>query len=326
MSVYTPVTESELNHFLKQYDIGELQRLEGISAGIENTNYFVDTTQGRYVLTLFEHHSKAELSYFLALMETLANAGVPTAKPIKQKTGDILSILNGKPASLVTRLKGETLLKQEPNFAQCEAIGTALAKMHIAAQDFPQQRKPDRGFEWRKQAGEELLQQNKLTSADKQILETELQAQEAIDYKRLPSGVIHADLFRDNAMFDGDTLSGIIDLYYACNDNFLFDIAVVANDWCYHPDGSINEQKLSIFLNAYHRVRPLSQDEHRYWFAMLRAAALRFWLSRLKDKLSPREGEITQVKNPEEFKAKLEVINQSQTIVENCWVDALENS
>ncbi len=326
MSVYTPVTESELSHFLKQYNIGELQTLEGISAGIENTNYFVDTTQGRYVLTLFEHHKKEELSYFLALMETLASADVPTAKPIKQRTGDVLSILNGKPASLVTRLKGATLLKQEPNFVQCEAIGTALAKMHIATKHFPYKRQPDRGFKWRNQIGEELLQQNKLTSADKKILEIELQAQKVIAYNSLPSGVIHADLFRDNAMFDGDTLSGIIDLYYACNDNFLFDIAVVANDWCYSPDGTINEQKLSILLNAYHRVRPLSQNEHRYWFAMLRAAALRFWLSRLKDKLNPREGEITQVKDPEEFKTKLEVINQSQTMLENCWISVLENS
>jgi len=143
MSVYTSVSENELNDFLGQYAIGELISHTGISAGIENTNYFVDTTQGRYILTLFEHHTAEELVYFLDLMATLADASVPTAKPIKQKQGKILSTLNGKPAALVTCLRGKTLDKQEANFAQCEAIGDALAKMHLAGHDFPHQREPD---------------------------------------------------------------------------------------------------------------------------------------------------------------------------------------
>ncbi len=324
MSVYTPVSDAELNAFLTQYDIGERVSHTGISAGIENTNYFIDTTQGRYILTLFEHHTADELEYFLDLMAVLADKNVPTAKPIKQKQGNILSILNGKPAAIVTCLKGSTLDKKEPNFAQCEAIGKALASMHLAGKNFPHQRDPDRGALWRTRAGKELLDQNELDADDKQLLIQELKYQANVDFDSLPSGVIHADLFRDNAMFDGDTLSGIIDLYYACNDAFLFDMAVVVNDWCYRADGSINEQKLLIFLNAYHQVRPLEENEQILWFAMLKAAALRFWLSRLKDKLTPREGELTQVKDPKEFKAKLNVLNQSQALIESCWVERFD--
>lgn len=323
MSVYTVVSESELRHFLQQYDSGELVSYEGISAGIENTNYFVDTTKGRYILTLFEHHTAQELVYFLDLMAMLADASVPTAKPIKQKTGDILSTLNKKPAALVTRLKGDTLHKQETNFAQCAAIGDVLAKMHVAGENFPHQRKPDRGAKWRQAMGKKLLTDDVLGLDDRQLLKQELDYQERVNFDGLPSGVIHADLFRDNAMFEGDTLTGIIDLYYACNDTFLFDMAVVANDWCCKPEGILDEKKLSIFLNAYHQVRPLQAVEHEDWFAMLKAAALRFWLSRLNDKFSPREGELTQVKDPNEFKAKLQSLVASQTLIESCWVDSV---
>ena len=321
MSVYTSVSDSELKQFITQYDVGELVSYKGISAGIENTNYFVDTTQGRYVLTLFEHHSIDELSYFLDLMALLADSDVPTAKPIKQKSGEILSILKDKPASLVTRLEGSTLDKQETTYAQCEAIGDALAKMHLVSNKFPHIRQPDRGVAWRKMMGEKLANHQLLNDEDKQLLKQELAYQATVNFDKLPHGVIHADLFRDNAMFVDDDLSGIIDLYYACNDNFLFDMAVVVNDWCCRLDGGIDEKKLSIFLNAYHAVRPLTSIEKDLWYASLKAAALRFWLSRLQDKLEPREGELTQSKNPDEFKKKLQLLNASQETIESFWVD-----
>ena len=323
MSVYTPVSEAELIDFIAQYDVGELVSYHGISAGIENTNYFVDTTKGSYVLTLFEHHSIDELDYFLDLMALLSDSNVPTAKPIKQIAGNILSIFNGKPASLVTRLKGGTLDKQETTFAQCEAIGNALAKMHLVSNKFSHIRQPDRGVTWRKSMGQQLLKNQLLNTADKQLLKQELNYQQNVNFDVLPHGVIHADLFRDNAMFEGDELSGIIDLYYACNDNFLFDMAVVVNDWCCRAEGGVNEKKLSIFLNAYHAIRPLEKVEKDYWFVSLRAAALRFWLSRLKDKLEPREGELTQSKDPDEFKHKLQSLIASRDIIESYWVDAL---
>lgn len=323
MSVYTPVSEAELIGFIARYDVGELVSYKGISAGIENTNYFVNTKKGSYVLTLFEHHSIDELDYFLDLMALLSDSNVPTAKPIKQVTGDILSIFNGKPASLVTRLKGTTLDQQETTFSQCAAIGNALAKMHLVSNTFSHMRQPDRGVAWRKAMGEQLLENQLLNTADKELLRQELDYQQSINFDELPSGVIHADLFRDNAMFEGDKLSGIIDLYYACNDNFLFDMAVVVNDWCYRAEGGLDKKKLSLFLNAYHEVRPLENIEKDYWFASLRAAALRFWLSRLKDKLEPREGELTQLKDPDEFKHKLQSLIASQEIIESYWVDAL---
>ena len=324
MSVYTAVSEPELRDFLCQYNIGELVSHVGISAGIENTNYFVDTTQGRYILTLFEHHTAEELVYFLDLMAVLSDASVPTAKPIKRKQGDIISTLNGKPASIVTCLQGETLDKQETSVAQCESIGDALAKMHLAGSDFPHQREPDKGASWRRMIADKLVDNDVLNLDDQQLLRQELECENSIDLGKLPSGVIHADLFRDNAMFDGDTLTGIIDLYYACNDSFLYDMAVVVNDWCCRPEGGLDEEKLSPFLNAYHKVRPLEQGERDAWFVILKSAALRFWLSRLHDKLMPREGELIQVKDPDEFKAKLHALIDSQAMIESCWVDQFD--
>ena len=308
MSVYTPIHESELKTFLSQYSLGSLQDYIGISAGIENTNYFVNTDQGRYVLTIFEHHTIDELHYFMDLMALLSKSGVPTAKPIQQNSGQILSLLKGKPASLVTCLQGSTLENQQPSLAQCAEIGSALATMHRASQNFPHSRPPDRGVTWRAEMGEQLLQHPNLNAEDQKTLKDELSYQATIDFSALPSGVIHADLFRDNAMFVDDKLSGMIDFYYACNDNFIFDMAVVVNDWCCCPERGIDQQKLNGFLKAYTAVRPLETIEKHYWSATLRAAALRFWLSRLQDKLYPREGELTQLKDPDEFKNKLTML------------------
>ena len=318
MSVYTPINAAELTTFLTQYSVGELTHYVGISAGIENTNYFVDTTTGRYVLTIFEQHNLAEMHYFIDLMSWLAQSGVPTASPIKQNSGHILSLLKDKPASLVSCLKGATLENKQSTQAQCAAIGSALASMHLAGQYFTQSRAPDRGVEWRQKMGMQLLQHPDLSPSDQQLLQSELNNQAECDFSALPQGVIHADLFRDNALFEGDKLSGIIDLYYACNDSLLFDMAVVVNDWCYHAEGQIDQQKLSLFLNAYHTIRPLEAIERQYWFVTLKAAALRFWLSRLHDQLYPRDGELTQLKDPKEFKHKLQMIIANQAQLENC--------
>jgi len=313
MSVYTLINTSELNAFLTQYSVGELLHYSGISAGIENTNYFVDTTQGRYVLTLFEQHNLEEMHYFIDLMAFLAESGVPTATPIKQNSGHTLSLLKGKPASLVSCLKGNTLEKQLPNQIQCTAIASGLASLHLAGKNFAYSREPDRGAKWRQQMGAQLLQHPNLSLEDQTLLQNELNYQAKWDFSTLPQGVIHADLFRDNALFEGDTLSGIIDLYYACSDSLLFDIAVVINDWCCHDDGQIDQQKLTLFLNAYQAIRPLEAVENKYWFATLKAAALRFWLSRLYDQLYPRDGELTQSKDPEEYKQKLKMLIETQT-------------
>ena len=301
MSVYTPVNAAELSLFLQQYPVGELQHFAGISAGIENTNFFVTTTGGEYVLTLFEHHTPATLDYFLNLLRHWAVAGVIVPSPVATQSGQLLSKLNGKPAALVQRLRGEH--PEQPTSAECAELGAMLAKMHLAGQHFPFYRPPDRGHHWRIQTGQTLLPQ--LPADDAQLLQAELAYQQTVDFDSLPIGTIHADLFRDNALFHAGHLSGILDVYFACTDSLLYDLAVVVNDWCCVADGSLDEARTQACLQAYQQVRPWEATEERLWVATLRAAALRFWLSRLVAQFNPREGELTLQKDPAEFREKL---------------------
>jgi homoserine kinase type II len=298
MSVYTVVERDELEAFLGNYSLGELLEFQGISAGIENTNYFVTTSEKRLVLTLFEHHSADELGYFLDLMAFLAEHEVPSAHPIADNDGHYLRELNGKPAALVMRLSGAGV--DHPNVAQCRALGHALAKLHVAGQSFEGQRDNDRGPHWWHTTRETLA--GRLSDEERTLLDEELDFQRTHRFDALPRGVIHADLFRDNALFEGDTLTGIIDFYYACNDVLLYDMAVTVNDWCSNGDGGLDEEKVLALLGAYRQVRPFTAEEEQAWPVMLRAGALRFWLSRLQDLHFPREGELTHTKDPDIFK------------------------
>ena len=297
MSVYTTVSEKVLAEFLTDYSIGELVSLTGISDGIENTNYFVETTQGKYVLTLFEALSAQELPYFLDLMAHLNEHQVPSAHPIADNNSHYLKTLCGKPAALVQRLTGKSNML--PSATQCAALGQALGHAHIVTQEFTSTRENLRGPHWWQQTGQKVLPH--LSDSQKQLLEDELAFQTKHRNDNLPRGVIHADLFRDNALFDGDTLTGIIDFYYACNDVLLYDVAVTVNDWCVNDDGSLNNERCQSFLQAYQKERSITDEEKADWPLMLRAAALRFWLSRLQDKHFPREGEMTHIKDPSVF-------------------------
>jgi homoserine kinase type II len=297
MSVYTSISETELKDFLGHYDLGELVDFAGISAGIENTNYFVNSTEKRMVLTIFENHSFDEMGYFLDLMAHLAEHEVPSAHPLADRNGDYLRTLKDKPAALVMRLSGREVT--EPTVAHCAAMGAELARLHIAGQEFEGERASDRGPSWWR--GTAQLISSRLSSEGLMLLEDELEYQSQFRLADLPRGVIHADLFRDNALFEGERLTGLIDFYYACNDLLLYDIAVTVNDWCSEADGSLNREKSLALLQSYHNIRPLTVEEHRLWPAMLRAGALRFWLSRLKDQLFPKEGELTQIKDPAVF-------------------------
>ncbi|HLA75741.1 MAG TPA: homoserine kinase [Gammaproteobacteria bacterium] len=298
MSVYTRIDHPDLEEFLRSYSLGTLEHFSGISAGIENTNYFVTTTHGSFVLTLFETMGPAELPYFLDLMAHLAEHGVPSAHPVADIQGHYLRSLKDKPAALVQRLSGADV--KHPTAAQCGALGKALGHLHRAGQSFTGQRANDRGPAWRNATAAKVLPQ--LTSEDAALLQAELHFHAQTPPAELPRGVIHADLFRDNALFVGDMLTGIIDFYYACNDALLYDVAVTANDWCSRADGSLDSACLEILLAAYQQQRPLTRPEHIAWPAMLRAAALRFWLSRLHDMHFPRKGEITHIKDPDVFK------------------------
>lgn len=298
MSVYTKVEQHELEAFLRHYSLGNLVEYRGISAGIENTNYFVTTDHGRYVLTLFEALSFDELPYFLDLMAHLAEHDVPSAHPEADDEGHYLRTLNGKPAALVMRLEGKSV--EHPNPAQCAALGKALGHLHLVGQSFTGYRENQRGPHWWVETAEQVLP--RLSDEDAELLDNEIEYQKQHMHDNLPRGVIHADLFRDNALFTGDRLTGIIDFYYACNDVLLYDVAVTVNDWCCDENGHLDPPRLKAFLEAYHQEREFTDDEHPAWPVMLRGAALRFWLSRLYDMHFPREGEITHIKDPLVFR------------------------
>lgn len=306
MSVFTSVSVQELQVWLQDYAIGEVVELKGISSGITNTNYFVTTTQGKYVLTLFEHNTLEELPYFIDLMSHLSAHGVPCPQPIVNNAGISLHMLNGKPAVLISCLNGRDIAAPEPK--HCAEVGAVLAKMHVAGQSFVEKvtdntGKPHRNprdIDWRIRTAEKVMPH--LALADQQLLKDTLAFQATLDVSVLPKGIIHADLFRDNVLFDGDKVGGLIDFYYACNDVLAYDLAITVNDWCVHADGTLDNARLNAMLEAYQAIRPLTEAEQAAWNCMLRIAALRFWLSRLYDKIYPQDGELTHAKDPDHFK------------------------
>jgi homoserine kinase type II len=316
MSVFTSVSIPQLQAWLQDYAIGELVELTGISSGITNTNYFVTTqnngSQTKYVLTLFEHNQLEELPYFIDLMSHLAAHGIPCPKPIADKSGNSLHMLNGKPATLISCLNGGDV--EAPNVQQCDAVGTVLAKMHIAGQSFEAEfphhiSHNQRGIDWRVKTAAQVLPH--LSDADQQLLQQTIVFQTELDTTKLPMGVIHADLFRDNVLFDGNEIGGLIDFYYACHDVLAYDLAIAVNDWCVNPDGSLDALRLNAIFNAYQAVRPFTPSEHEAWPALLRIAALRFWLSRLYDYFYPQAGELTHAKDPNHFQRILKLRTNS---------------
>ncbi len=303
MSVFTTVSAVELRHWLQDYDVGELIDLQGISAGIENTNYFVTTRGGRYVLTLFEKLTAQELPFYLNLMAHLAERGVPSAHPVASRGGSYLGSLNGKPAALVARLEGADVAA--PTAGQCAAIGAALARLHLAGQSYPATMDNPRGPKWWKGVLPEILpflQQNEAT-----LLQEEIRFQSLYRFSDLPRGAIHADLFRDNVLFAGEHVAGVIDFYFACTDVLLYDVAIAVNDWCIDAEGALDVARTRAFLDAYAAVRPWTPVERGAWPVVLRAGALRFWVSRLYDFHLPRPGELTHAKDPGHFRRILEL-------------------
>jgi homoserine kinase type II len=305
MSVYTKVTEVQLADWLKAYSVGTLVELKGIADGIENTNYFVTTTHGRYVLTLFERLPARDLPFYLNLMAHLARHGIPCPAPIADRANRLLSELASKPAALVSRLPGVALT--QPSAAHCAEVGSLLADMHIAGQSYGGTLENPRGPKWWRETGP--LVAPFLDEARRRLLESELefQFQSRDQINGLPRGSVHADLFRDNVLFDGARIGGVIDFYFAGVDAWLFDVAVTLNDWCIHADGKLDPPRADAFLRAYHGVRPFIPLERDAWPVMLRAAALRFWLSRLYDFHLPRPGELVHAHDPEHFCGILEL-------------------
>lgn len=297
MSVFTTVTPEELSVWLRQYAVGELVDLQGIASGIENTNYFVSTSQGEYVLTLFEKLQEHELPFYLGLMDHLARHGLPCPGPLLTLDNRLFGPLNGKPATLVNRLHGKSLT--EPTVEHCSALGAILAETHIVGQNYSARMDNPRGPAWWFSTAAQM--EPYLDEAHAAVLCRELGNQGKLRFEHLPTGVIHADLFRDNALFDGSRVGGVIDFYFACTDVLLYDVAITVNDWCVTADGDIDPERCRALLRAYNRLRPFTAIEALAWLTMLRAGALRFWLSRLYDLHCPRPGEMTHAKDPEHF-------------------------
>ena len=302
MAVFTPVSLDELAPWAAQFPIGRVHALTGIASGIENTNFFLSADSGEYVLTIFERLRFEQLPFYLNLMRHLAERGVLVPAPIASNSGDILHTLHGKPASIVSRLHGHWQASPQP--VHCAEVGVMLAKMHLAAQDYPLYQPNLRGLAWWNETTPIVLP---FLSADNQeLLRAEMHFQQALAasdlYHALHRGPIHADLFRNNVMFDGDRLTGFFDFYFAGCDTWLFDVAVTVNDWCIDlTSGQTDPARVRAMLDAYQAQRAFTADEKQAWPAMLRGAALRFWLSRLADFYLPREAELLTPHDPAHF-------------------------
>ena len=306
MAVFTEVSTKEARELLRRLQLGKLLELRGIEGGIENTNYFVTCEQGEYVLTLFERLTAEQLPFYLHLMKHLAHAGIPVPDPQADKHGEILHQVCGKPAALATKLRGKSQLS--PQEAHCAAVGTMLARMHLAASSYERQQPNLRGLPWWNETVPVVLPH--IGAEPAALLQSELAYQNHVAassaYAALPRGPIHADLFRDNVMFEGEELTGLFDFYFAGVDTFLFDLAVCLNDWCIDlPTGAHAAPRAQAMIDAYQAVRPLTAHERALLPAMLRAGALRFWISRLWDFYLPREASMLKPHDPTHFERVL---------------------
>jgi homoserine kinase type II len=310
MAVFTEVSEAEARTLLRALQLGELRELRGIQGGIENTNYFVtaqDLIGSReYVLTLFERLTSEQLPFYLHLMKHLAQHGIPVPDPAADRNGDILLTVCGKPAALVNRLAGHSELAPTP--AHCAAVGAMLARLHLAARDYSRHQPNLRGLAWWNETVPVVLPF--LEPAQAALLRAELAFQNHVAagsaYAALPRGPIHADLFRDNVMFEDGRLTGFFDFYFAGVDSWLFDIAVCLNDWAVDlATGAHDSGRARAFVDAYCGVRPLAAAERQLLPAMLRAGALRFWISRLWDFHLPREASLLKPHDPGHFERVL---------------------
>jgi homoserine kinase type II len=320
VAVYTDVGAEDLEGFLTGYGIGELLSYKGIAEGVENSNFLLHTTSGYFFLTLYEKRvAKEDLPFFLGLMAHLASRGINCPQPVKTNKGEILGTLAGRPAAIIDFLEG--VWPRKPNAAHCAAVGDALAKLHLAGGDFAMSRANALSVSgWRPLFEAAAPRADELHPGLRTFLATELDHLEQAWPNDLPRGVIHADLFPDNVLFLGDKLSGLIDFYFACNDILAYDVAICLNAWCFEIDHSFNVTKARAFLNAYSKVRPLSDAERAALPLLARGAALRFLLTRLVDWLNVPPGALVKPKDPLEYVRKLR-FNQGVASMRDYGVD-----
>ena len=308
MSVYTELSESDISAILADYNLGTLTSFEGIAAGIENSNFFINTqgheNSARFVLTIFERMDETELPYFMRLMRHLAHNGLACPDVMQRKNGSLLFEVHGKKGCIVSCLSGKTLA--ELNEAQLFSSGRALAQLHLAGADFDEHRNNPTGMAWLEENVEAVIDKTgtRYGNDAAQLLKDELTFQRSCNWESLPDGVIHGDLFVDNILFEGDKASGIIDFYYAHSAPYAMDIAITLNAQAVLLSEG-DDARTEAFLNGYQSLRSLDEEEQKALPLLLRLGALRFWVSRLYDALFPRGGAMTQTKDPEEYRNKL---------------------
>ena len=306
MAVYTEVPDGELVAFLTQYEIGRVVSCKGIAEGVENSNFLLQTDQGNYILTLYEKRvARADLPFFLGLMEHLASRGIVCPTPVKGSDGEALRELCGRPAAVVSFLEG--MWPRRPTARHCQLLGEQLARMHQAGADFGLKRPNNLSLAgWQGLVAATAARADEVRPGLAALIARELAVMEQAWPNDLPGGVIHADLFPDNVFFLGDRLSGLIDFYFACNDFLVYDVAICLNAWCFEPDLSFNATKARLLLSSYRRQRAISEDELAALPILARGSALRFLLTRLYDWLNHPTGAFVKPKDPVEYLRKLE--------------------
>ncbi|WP_254472971.1 homoserine kinase [Bartonella sp. B1098] len=305
MAVYTDIHPSDLKVFLTRYAIGSLLSYQGIEEGIENSNFILETTQGRFILTLYEKRiSKDDLPFFCRLMQHLGQRGIPCPQPVIQNDGTMIGKLAGRPAAIITFLEGEWI--RQPDIGHCGEVGTGLAQLHLAGQDFTFSRKNTLSImDWQALWQRCQITEDSLLKEFGQKIELELVFLQENWPFNLPTGIIHADLFNDNVFFVNHRLSGIIDFYFACNDFFSYDLAICLNAWCFEPDHSYNLSKARKLLENYQKIRSLIPLELDKIVLLTRGASLRFLLTRLYDWFNTPSDSFVIKKDPWEYWHKL---------------------
>ena len=305
MAVYTDVSESELETFLQDYPAGRLLSYKGIAEGSENSNFLLHTSTGAFILTLYEKRVDVDdLPFFLGLMHHLAEKGISCPLPVERRDGKLFGTLAGRPAALITFLEG--MWMRRPTVAHCREVGRALAEMHVAGMDFPLSRQNALAIDgWRTLWNASHARADEVEKGLAAEVDTDFALFDREWPKALPSGIIHADLFPDNVFFLGDTLSGVIDFYFACTDFYAYDVATCLNAWCFEKDFSYNLTKGRALLAAYQAVRPLSEEEKQALPLLARGSALRFMLTRLYDWLTIPDGALVQKRDPMEYIRRL---------------------
>lgn len=313
MAVYTEVPDNELRAFVEQYEIGEVMACKGIAEGVENSNYLLHTTEGSYILTLYEKRVKRDdLPFFLGLMQHLASKGLNCPTPLNGRDGASLRELCGRPAAICTFLEG--MWPRRPNERHCQLLGAALADLHVKGRDFPMQRPNNLSLAgWRELARKTEVRADEVEAGLGALIAEELRYLETHWPHGLEIGVIHADLFPDNVFFLGDKLSGLIDFYFACTDFLAYDLAICINAWCFEIDGSFNVTKAQKLVRAYDSHRKIPEAEIAILPVLARGSALRFLLTRLYDWLNHPPGAFVQPKDPLEYRRKLSFHRQCKS-------------